>query len=350
MTPRCGKHAGLLAVVLAAVAIALVAGRTGADGARAADARSANRCSAHCVRRIRIRYRTHSGVRRVAWVLLPAWYDRQDHPRIPLVISPHGRGVSARVNARMWQRLPADGSFAVVNPQGEGRRLTLYSWGYSGQIADLARMPKIVERALPWVHVDRRRVYAVGTSMGGQETLLLVARYPRLLAGAAAFDSVTDLRQRFQAFTRLSCNRACRRAWTSPLGRAMRKLAREEVGGTPWARPRAYAVRSPISYAGTIAHAGVPLELWWSEADRIVMDPDSQSQKLLDWILASNPDAPVAGFVGHWSHSLEMRRLLVPALIDLGLLAPAYYERIDGIEQILPRTWPAPGCRRVASC
>ena len=67
-----------------------------------------------------------------------------------------------------------------------------YSWGYRGQIDDLARMPRIVEAH--GVRVDRSRIYAIGGSMGGQETLLLAALHPHLLAGAAAFDPATDMR------------------------------------------------------------------------------------------------------------------------------------------------------------
>jgi hypothetical protein len=39
-------------------------------------------------------------------------------------------------------------------------------------------------------------VYAFGASMGGQESLLLVARNPALPAGVAAFDAVTDMAKR----------------------------------------------------------------------------------------------------------------------------------------------------------
>ena len=38
--------------------------------------------------------------------------------------------------------------------------------------------------------------------MGGQETLLLVARHPHLLAGAAAFDPATDMARRYRDFAR----------------------------------------------------------------------------------------------------------------------------------------------------
>jgi pimeloyl-ACP methyl ester carboxylesterase len=210
----------------------------------------------------------------------------------------------------MWQRLPADGSFAVVNPQGEGRRLTLYSWGYSGQIADLARMPKIVERALPWVHVDRRRVYAVGTSMGGQETLLLVARYPRLLAGAAAFDPGTDMARRYWDFAGLHD------------GRTLQRLAREEIGGTPLTDPAAYAARSPDTYVRRIALSGVPLLLYWSTRDRVISDQVDETGALAAAIRGWNPYAPLEVFRGRWRHTAEMRwsHRLPGALVRFGLI------------------------------
>src|SRR5207253_2766992 len=127
-------------------------------------------------RKLTIRYRAHDGRARDAVVLLPHDYRAGDASPLPLVISPHGRGLNGELNARLWGDLPTIGNFAVVNPDGEGRRLATYSWGASGQISDLARMPAIVEAKLPWVRIDHRRIYAVGGSMGGQETLLLLGR------------------------------------------------------------------------------------------------------------------------------------------------------------------------------
>src|SRR6266550_4402863 len=130
-----------------------------------------------------IHYTTHDGYRRAAYVVLPDWYGPADNPPLPLIISPHGRGVSAEENVNRWGNLPMLGSFAVVNPDGQGRKFERLSWGYAGQIEDLARMPRIVKGSLPWLRIDQRRIYAFGASMGGQETLLLVARHPSLLAG-----------------------------------------------------------------------------------------------------------------------------------------------------------------------
>jgi pimeloyl-ACP methyl ester carboxylesterase len=252
-----------------------------------------------------IHYRAHDGAIRPAWLFLPAGYHGQ---RVPLVISPHGRGVDESDNALFWSDLPGEGGFALIDPAGEGRRLHWYSWGAPGQIADLARMPAV---ARAWgVNVDRHRIYAFGGSMGGQETLLLVARYPHLLAGAAAFDPATDMARRYRDFAAL------------PGGQHLQALARREVGGTPEQVPRAYAARSPDHYEEAIARSGVPLQLFWSSADRIIRDQRLETNELA---LAIDRDAEherLWDFHGDWSHTAEMRadRRLPRALARFGLL------------------------------
>ncbi|MGZ6639135.1 MAG: alpha/beta hydrolase family protein [Solirubrobacteraceae bacterium] len=113
-------------------------------------------------------------------------------------------------------------------------------------------MPTILSRALPWFHIDRARIYAVGSSMGGQERLLLVAFDPGVFTAAAALDSATDMAARYRDFKYLGD------------GAYVRRLARIEIGGTPTTNPRAYSLRSPMTYIDQLAFAGVPLEIWWS--------------------------------------------------------------------------------------
>lgn len=276
------------------------------------------------VKVVTIHYKTHDGYSRAAYVVLPDWYGPGNNPTLPLIISPHGRGVSAEKNVDRWGNLPTLGPFAVVNPEGQGRRFRRFSWGYSGQIADLARMPQIVRRAIPWLRIEPKRIYAFGTSMGGQETLLLAARHPKLLAGAAAFDPVTDMAQRYRDFARLPCNRGCLRKWGDPLGLGLRRLARDEIGGTPRSAPHAYARRSPIAYARSLAKSGVPLQLWWSRTDRVVRSAD-QSVPLARELRRLNPDAPLHTVAGSWPHSADMRPyfMLIPALKKFGLLGTA---------------------------
>src|SRR4051812_16464880 len=291
------------------------------------------------VRTIQIAYRTHDGDLRAAYVLVPDWYGPDRHPRLPLVISPHGRGVPADDNAERWGDLPALGSFAVVNPEGQGRRFTRFSWGYSGQIDDLARMPEIVRKRLPWLRLDTSRVYAFGASMGGQESLLLLARHPSLLAGVAAFDPVTDMAKRYWDFRSLRCNRRCLQQWGASIGSGLRLKAREEIGGAPRSARRAYALRSPMAYVRKIAASGVPLQLWWSKRDRVV-NPRDQSVPFVRALRRLHPRAPLHTVVGRWPHSAAMHpySMLIPALKQFGLFPTRGTSSIHGrpLHRLLP--------------
>jgi pimeloyl-ACP methyl ester carboxylesterase len=313
-----------------------------ASGVTLASAQPGAASTAQGVRIWAIRYRSHTGVVRSAYVVLPSWYGPRRHPRIPLIISPHGRGVNGRANTRLWGRLPAVGPFAVVNPNGQGDRLELFSWGAPGEVADLARMPRIVEYALPWLRINPRRVYAFGGSMGGQETLLLLASHPSLLAGAAAFDAVADLASQYRNFPLLRCNRLCLRRWDKPIGLGLQHLVRIEVGGRPARLPGAYARRSPLAAAGAIAASCVPLQLWWSRNDKVVVHPWQQSERLFWSIRHRNPTAAVEAFAGSWRHTAEFRAssLLPVALARFGLLPRASIRRHEHAQHI-----PTPGER-----
>jgi poly(3-hydroxybutyrate) depolymerase len=237
------------------------------------------------------RYRADNGRARPAIAVVPAEYGPEHpSPPLPLVISPHGRGVPPGDNAKWWRDLPGDGGFAVVCPGGMGRRLQLRSWGWRGQIADLARMPGAVRQAFPWLRIDLRRIYAVGGSMGGQETLLLLGQHPQLLAGAVAFDSVTNFYLRYYEFAELRG------------GRAVQALARFEVGGTPKTNPLGYVLRSPNEWNRQIAASGVPLQLWWSTADKVV-DQRRQSPAFHEALVRLHPRGPLEPVTGSWSHT-----------------------------------------------
>jgi poly(3-hydroxybutyrate) depolymerase len=259
-----------------------------------------------------IRYRADRGVPRWAVVVAPSQYGPESpSPPLPLVISPHGRGVRARTNANLWRELPALGGFALICPGGMGRRLPLHSWGWRGQIDDLARMPSILRAARPWLRIDPQRIYAVGGSMGGQETLLLVGRHPGLLAGAVAFDSVTDFFRRYTDFEALGRK-----------GRMLQGLARIEVGGTPRSDPRAYHLRSPQNWLDEIARSGVPLQIWWSDADEIVTGQENQSGRFFRELRELEPGGALEKVTGSWSHTAESyRRLQLPGAVRwLGLV------------------------------
>ncbi len=258
-----------------------------------------------------LRYRAANGIPRWAVVIAPAKYGPgKASPPLPLVISPHGRGVRARTNARLWGRLAALGDFAVVCPGGMGRRLPLHSWGWRGQIDDLARMPSIVRTSRPWLRIDGERVYAVGGSMGGQETLLLLGQHPGLLAGAVAFDSVTDFGLRYEQFAR------------SPRGSMLQALARLEVGGTPASNGRAYVLRSPLHWVREIADSGVALQVWWSDADEIVVNQHTQSGRFFKELQELEPRGRLEKVTGSWSHTAKSyAQLQLPGAVAwLGLI------------------------------
>lgn len=252
-----------------------------------------------------IHYRAHDGVVRPAYLMVPMSYDGSP---IPLVISPHGRGLSAADNELLWGDLPGEGGFAVINPGGEGRRLHTYSWGAPGQIADLARMPAIVRAH--GVNVDPKRIYVIGGSMGGQEALLLLGEHPHLLAGAAAFDPATDMARRYRDFAAL------------PGGATLQQLAREEIGGTPQQVPHAYAVRSPDRYVRAIARSRVPVQLFWSTRDRIIRDQGRETGAFAAAVARAGGAEALEVFPGQWNHTAEMQpgRRLPRALARFDLL------------------------------
>jgi pimeloyl-ACP methyl ester carboxylesterase len=257
-----------------------------------------------------VRYRAHNGLAREARIALPREMGPQNNPPVPLIVSPHGRGLTGLANLRFWGDLPARGRFAVISPDGHGRVLPLHSWGWERQIDDLANMQYVAKATLPWLRIRPHSVYAMGGSMGGQETLLMVARFNRLLAGAAAFDAPADLARRYRDFPRL------------PNGRFLQELARREVGGVPESYPGAYARRSPINVARAIAFSRVPLQIFWSVADEVVTDQLHHSARLVRRIRELNPSAPVTGMSGNWTHSAGMPLNLPRALRRFGLLPP----------------------------
>jgi pimeloyl-ACP methyl ester carboxylesterase len=338
-TRGIGLHLALAALV-AVTAFAECAGALDASPTIRSPETAVPRRGA-AIRTWTISYTSHTGRERLAYVVLPAWYGPGNNPPLPVVISPHGRGANGLSNAKFFDRMPAIGRFALISPDGMGRSLKRFSYGYPGQIDDLAKMPDVAARALPWLRLDRTRVFALGSSMGGQETLLLVARHPRLLAGAAAMDSVTDLGRRYGQLPQLPCDARCLARWGQPTGVVLQSAMRREVGADPATDARAYAARSALSQARRIARSGVPLQLWWSTKDRIVFDQAHQSKALLDELRRLDPCAPVSAYVGRWAHSTEMRAsaLLPIALSRFGLL-PTNVKALPGSV----RHAPAPAC------
>jgi pimeloyl-ACP methyl ester carboxylesterase len=249
----------------------------------------------HYPRDIRIlsfRYRAWNGAPAYALVVVPAWYRKAGRPRLPLVISSHGRGGPPLAPVHRWRHQPAGDGFVLVAPSGQGRRFAAFSYAAPGQLSDLMRMPQLVHRAFPWLRIDRRCVYAAGSSMAGMEALMLAARYPDRIAGCVAVDPVTDLAARYRL---MPVSRAT--------GPEVQTIVRLEVGGTPAQAPLAYAVRSPLAYARNLADDGVPLLVYWSRRDRVILKQgQQQTGRLCRRIRALNPRAPLKEVVTDLPH------------------------------------------------
>ncbi|HEY2371199.1 MAG TPA: hypothetical protein VGH82_01485 [Gaiellaceae bacterium] len=267
------------------------------------------------VRTLTFTYRSAAGSEATAYLVLPSWYGPARHPAVPFVISPHGRGVSGRYNLRFWGAIAGRGPFVVVSPDGHGRKLPFYSWGWSGQIDDLARMPQLARAAFPWLRIAGNRVYAIGDSMGAQEVLLLAARRDIRLAGVAAFDPVSDMAARY-------------RVWSVTAGeQQLPALARIEFGGAPAGAPALYAARSPIDFVGAIARSHIPIQLWWSRRDAVITDQTVQSERFYERLVGLG--ARVRRVVGDWAHGHAMHpQTHLPAALACFGLIPARGVRV----------------------
>jgi hypothetical protein len=93
----------------------------------------------------------------------------------------------------------------------------------------------------------------------------------------------------------------------------------------------------------------VPLEIWWSTKDKIVINQTRNSAALFRRIVQLNPNAPVVGVVGTWDHSAEMwyYRRLPSALALIGLLPARDAHPFPelSVHRVLPPAAHAPGNR-----
>lgn len=218
------------------------------------------------------------GSARQAVILGP---DSMGDELLPLVIVPHAAAFSAEATAAYWRDIPAKRGVIAVFPFGHPRKLELFSFGWHGQIEDLASLPRILTNI--GYPVDASRVYGVGISMGGMEVLLLAGKHPGLLAGVVAFNSVVDLD-----------------AWFYDTD-MLKPQMMEEIGNTPEEMPEEYAERSPINYAATIAR--IPVLLYWDPIDKMVrFQSEKQSGLLYRKVKEADPDAPIEERIHHYGH------------------------------------------------
>jgi hypothetical protein len=172
--------------------------------------------------------------------------------------------------------------------------------------------------------------------MGGQETLLLAARYPKALSGgtgrllgAAAFDSTCDLvtqcaylsnrlpvhgtdpagvaaRMIEEVGTKPATVRGFRQSATFFNGKLQRHMTIAELLSKLSRNQARWNERSPLNYVDKLARLPFPLRIYWSSQDTVVGNQGTnQSGKLYKQIKAKNPSAKVTQVKGLWAHSAE---------------------------------------------
>ena len=239
---------------------------------------------------VAVPYYSWNNKARYATVVLPLDYAPGNNEALPCIVQPHGREATPLGPASRWRNLPTTERFMVICPDSAGRRDDFNSWAVAGQLQDIAEIVGVVESSIPWVHVDHQRLYLVGISMGGQETLCTIARYPDLFAAGLCVDGNANLAARYRELRRVDM------ADTQP-------LMRREVGGTPAKVPWLYQRRSSIPFAGTLATCGVPIGIWWSQDDTIGYNQaGTQTGRLYTLIKSLRPDAPVEQVIGTGAH------------------------------------------------
>lgn len=226
--------------------------------------------------------------------------------RLPVIVVAHARGGTGPVACAPWRSYAAEADVVVICPDGRGRSIPRYSWGWRGQVDDLARMPRIAAR-LSGGRADPQEAYITGFSMGGQETLLAVAAHPYEFRAALALDPATDMVQRYADIV----------AHHDPTVDAMKR----EYGGTPATAPLAYSARSPLDQAAALARSTTRIAIWGSRTDqRIHAAARTQVAPLAARLSKLRRHATVEIRIGAWSHgALYFTRLdAVLAFFGLG--------------------------------
>ena len=148
-------------------------------------------------RAIRISYRSYTGARRPAIVLVPRAYKPGD-PRSRSSSPPHsGRAASPARRMHTAGATCRDRSLRGRQPRGPGYSPRAVLLGSQGQIADLARMPDIVSARIPWLRIDRQRIYASGAAWADRRHCCWRPSIRPCWPGLLAIDSLVDFRRQY---------------------------------------------------------------------------------------------------------------------------------------------------------
>jgi len=212
--------------------------------------------------------------------------------RYNLIISPHFFGATYFENYYLgaasmiepfkgWQGIASKYNVLIAIPLGHGRVLDRISLAYEGQMKDLSELPYLLE--LKGYKIGK--VYAGGISMGGMETLTLVGKYPKIFTAAFSYNGIADLSSWYEDIIAGKTDKKM-------IDMSVPKLIIEEIGSTPQKNQEEYLKRSAINYIENLSK--VPIMIYWSEKDSIVVNQQTKQTKMLaDKIRLNNPKAEI---------------------------------------------------------
>ncbi|MSO48072.1 MAG: hypothetical protein EXQ67_08320 [Thermoleophilia bacterium] len=251
---------------------------------------------------LRTWYETWNGRRRAMTIFFPRAAENTGRV-LPLLVAAHPAGGASTCVDQMAQ-LSGRFDFVLACLDGQGVMTRAFSYGAPGQIADLAAAPRLIAGRLPGMKLDARRLYLVGSSMGGTEALLVGLRYPNAYRETVALSPVTDLGFRFNSL---------------PLVR--RGQLEAECAGPPMLRGACYVERSPIAFVGRRAVGSTILSVWYSTDDPVSGAPQQVPRFVANARRLIQPDQ-LRVRVGTGGHGALWDRADYRAawLIDLGLV------------------------------
>ena len=186
----------------------------------------------------------------------------------------------------------------IALPHGHHHAVENCSLGNPAQIKDLGHLPDIlITEGFP---IDKRRVYIIGNSMGGQEALLTAGQYPDRITACVASNPVIDLAMWYSDLKNGNDPEINKfKTWD---------LISNEVGGTPEELPEEYNKRSAFTLIDQIKN--VPSMIFWSDYDRIVPhQKEHQSYRFYQELKRKYPTAPISEFNHSHTHGVPEQNL-----------------------------------------
>lgn len=221
-----------------------------------------------------------------------------------LIISPHFFGATYFENYYMgssamietfsgWRGLASKYNVMVAIPLGHGRVYDRMSLAHEGQIQDLSKFPGMLEL----MEYKINKVYAGGISMGGMETLTLVGKFPKIFSAAFSYNGIADLSAWYEDVVDNKTDKKLQ-------DMEVPKLVFEEIGYTPDKNKEEYLKRSAVNHIKNLS--GIPLMIYWSSMESIVVNQQTKQSKMLaDKIKSNYPDAEIFDYDHSFDHGFK---------------------------------------------